>query len=79
MLDGDVVCWITLPASTLATDEVYLGREMVAQGRDVFLSEEAGIAISYNSVLSLPWVLEEIVPQLVAAIDGDPATAIPGN
>lgn len=79
VLDGDVVCWITLPASTLSTDEVYLGREMVAQGRDVFLSEDAGIAISYNSVLSLPWVLEEIVPQLVAAIDGDPATAIPGN
>lgn len=79
LLDGDVVCWITLPASTLATDEIYLGREMVAQGRDIFLSEDAGIAISYNSVLSLPWVLEEIVPQLVAAIDGDPATAIPGS
>jgi iron complex transport system substrate-binding protein len=35
----------------------------------------AGPALVYSSVLSLPTVFEELVPQLAAALDGDPSTS----
>jgi iron complex transport system substrate-binding protein len=34
-------------------------------------------ALAFGSVLSLPYALDRIVPMLVAALDGDPATDPP--
>ena len=34
-------------------------------------------ALGYNSPLSRPYLLRRIVPQLAAAVDGDPATKVP--
>jgi iron complex transport system substrate-binding protein len=33
-----------------------------------------GVALTYNTVLSLPYALDGVLPQLSAAVDGDPAT-----
>src|SRR5690606_23253679 len=48
------------------------------EGREVLLSSYDELAIggatSFVSVLSLPYLLDNLVPMLVAALDGDPAT-----
>jgi iron complex transport system substrate-binding protein len=33
--------------------------------------------MSFVTVLSLPYLIDEVVPMLAAAVDGDPATAVP--
>lgn len=52
---------------------------MVKEGREVFIADpgDYGRAFSFVSLLSIPYVLERFVPQLVAALDGDPATKVP--
>jgi iron complex transport system substrate-binding protein len=34
-------------------------------------------ALGFGSPLSLPYLLDTVVPALAAAADGDPATAVP--
>lgn len=34
-------------------------------------------AIGFSSPLSLPFAIEQAVPRLVAALDGNPATPVP--
>ncbi|WP_092543448.1 hypothetical protein [Actinoplanes derwentensis] len=48
------------------------------EGRDLFLEDEEvlGGATSFISPLSLPYLLDGIVPQIAAAVDGDPATPV---
>jgi iron complex transport system substrate-binding protein len=36
-----------------------------------------GGATSFVTVLSLPYLLEELVPRLALALDGDPGTVVP--
>ena len=40
------------------------------------LADHFSGAIGYSSALSLPFLLEEAVPKLAAALDGDPATVV---
>ncbi len=49
---------------------------MAKQGRDVFLAQDDLLQAAYgvNTLLSLPTVLDQLVPRLAAAVDGDPAT-----
>ena len=51
---------------------------MSAEGRDVFLEDEEllGAATSFISALSIPYLMDNLVPQLAAAVDGDPATPV---
>jgi len=46
------------------------------EGRDIFLAEKGTLyeATSFISVLSIPLLVDELVPKLAAAADGDPAT-----
>jgi iron complex transport system substrate-binding protein len=81
LLDQDVTVW-TVPdlakdPAKLHADAVYGDLDVVKQGREVFIGENTdyGSAFSFVTVLSLPYVLDRLVPQLVAALDGDPATA----
>lgn len=64
-------------ATSIVTNPLYQQLEAVRQGRDVRLRElsTANGALSFSTVLSLPIALEQVVPALAAAIDGDPATA----
>jgi iron complex transport system substrate-binding protein len=47
-----------------------------AEGREVFLLNggELGGATSFISVLSIPYLMDDLVPRLAAAVDGNPAT-----
>ena len=51
--------------------------DVSTQGRAVFLNENdtLGKAFSFVTPLSIPYLLDGLVPQLSAAVDGDPATA----
>lgn len=83
LLDTDAIVWIvadvTSERARLHKDGLYGDLDVVREGREVFVKdlEDYGNAISFVSVLSLPLVLDTLVPQLAAAVDGDPATAVP--
>lgn len=82
LLDTDVIVWIvgdtTEGAATLHRNALYADLDVVKQGREVFVKESSdyGNAVSFVSVLSLPYMLERLVPQLSAAVDGDTATKV---
>jgi iron complex transport system substrate-binding protein len=78
VLDVDTLVWVapdTLRAQ-LTGDPVYSRLEVATQGRAVFLNENdtLGKAFTFVTPLSIPYLLDGLVPQLVAAVDGDPAT-----
>lgn len=87
LLDRDAIVW-TVPdvakdPDTLHRDGVYKDLKVAKQSREVFIGESTdyGKAFSFVTVLSLPYVLERLVPQLSAAVDGDTATKVeqPGS
>ncbi|OWV03458.1 hypothetical protein B5D80_22740 [Micromonospora wenchangensis] len=79
LVDVDVAVWseaATDPGvTTLLGDPLYTRLDVRTQRRDVFLGTEANGALAFASVLSLPYVLDKIVPALTLAVDGDPATS----
>lgn len=74
---ADVVIWITLADATIQNNPVYTALPVHQQGRDIFVSGTTGLALTFSSVLSIPYSAEKLVPALTAAVDGDPATAVP--
>ncbi|WP_205347150.1 iron-siderophore ABC transporter substrate-binding protein [Pseudonocardia broussonetiae] len=67
-------------ATTGTVDDPVFGNLRVArEGRAILLPEQSTTngALSFGSVLSLPVALAEMRPRLAAALDGDPATAVP--
>lgn len=81
-LDRDVLVWIASDADTMAKIEASPLRQpltAVAEGREIFLGQLQAGAFSFSSVLSIPYALETLVPQLEAAADGDPATKVPAG
>ena len=78
LLDTDVIIWIDSQAAEGALGgPVYQALPVHTEGREVLLSssdDPVGGATSFISVLSLPYLLDNLVPMLVAALDGDPAT-----
>lgn len=80
LLDTDVIIWIDpQEAEGELGGPVYQALPVHTEGREVLLSSDDELAIggatSFVSVLSLPYLLDNLVPMLVAALDGDPATA----
>jgi iron complex transport system substrate-binding protein len=81
LFDHDLVLW-ELGDQTMADDiegdAIYETLDVAKEGRDVFVVDPAvagGLALI--SVLSLPFVIDALVPQLAAAVDGDPTTVVP--
>lgn len=82
VLDLDVLVWLDATEETPPlNEELYQQLDVHQEGREVFIdsSSEVGGAMSFSSVLSLPLLLDELVPLLEAAIDGDPATPVPAG
>ncbi|MER5428953.1 iron-siderophore ABC transporter substrate-binding protein [Streptomyces sp. NPDC002588] len=82
LLDQDVAVWIvpdlTTAVKKLHDDKVYGDQSVVKEGREVFIQEtgDYGNAVSLSTVLSIPYVLDRLVPQLAAAVDGRTATKV---
>jgi iron complex transport system substrate-binding protein len=79
LLDVGALVWFANPgpAEKVRDNKVYKRLTVSTEGRDVFLPENGELyeATSFISVLSIPLLVDELVPKLAAAADGDPATA----
>ncbi|GAB2609751.1 iron-siderophore ABC transporter substrate-binding protein [Kribbella endophytica] len=68
------------PQEAVLKSKLYTGLNAVKQGRvavsDYEQTNFAG-AFSFLTVLSVKFITEGLVPQLTAAVDGDPATKVP--
>ena len=78
LLDVGALLWFANPgpAEKVRDNKVYSRLKVRTEGRDVFLPENGELyeATSFISVLSIPLLVDELVPKLAAAADGDPAT-----
>jgi iron complex transport system substrate-binding protein len=78
LLDVGALVWFadTGPAQKIRDNRVYSRLKVRTEGRDIFLAENGTLyeATSFISVLSIPLLVDELVPKLAAAADGDPAT-----
>lgn len=80
LLDLDVLIWLDAEdaGEKFSSNEIYNSLAVHTEGRDILLDSESpdalGGATSFVTVLSLPFLLDGLVPQLAAAIDGDPTT-----
>lgn len=80
LLDLDLLVWLdAIPGEGPLAQPTYSNLDVHTQGREVFVDSTStlGGALSFSSVLSLPAVLDALVPMLAAAVDGDPATTVP--
>jgi iron complex transport system substrate-binding protein len=74
LLDQSTIVWLAATAkevrATLDADPLYMGLRVAKEKRDILLDEstEIGNAASFISVLSLPRLLDALVPQLAAAV-----------
>ncbi len=79
-LDVDALVWVIGDPTALDAILALPTRESLTahvEGREIFADIELSGAFSHGSPLSLEFVLDWIVPELEAAADGDPATAVP--
>ncbi|AGZ42991.1 iron-siderophore ABC transporter substrate-binding protein [Actinoplanes friuliensis] len=82
MLDTGLLIWLVdsyePDKKKVQADPLYAKLKVKTEGRDIYLENEelVGAATSFISVLSLPFLLDKLVPQMAAAVDGNPATAV---
>jgi iron complex transport system substrate-binding protein len=82
LIDVDALVWIVNSAEDdmprIQEDPLYAQLGLTDEGREVPVENNAelGAATSYQTVLSLPSLVDGLVPMLAAAVDGDPATAV---
>ena len=82
LLDTDVLVWLVdsyaPDKAKVQADPLYAKLKVKTEGRDIFLenAELVGAATSFITPLSLPYLLDKLVPLLQAAVDGDPATTV---
>jgi iron complex transport system substrate-binding protein len=80
LVDTGVIVWSVTDAAkgqaTLHGDTVYKALDVVKEGREVYLPEGTppSDAVAFLTVLSVPYVLDTLVPRLAAAVDGDTGT-----
>ncbi len=77
-LDLDAMVWIAEPkgAAKLKRGPIYSKLDVRKEGRDVFMAaaDPGYAAVPFVTVLSLPTLVDTLVPRLAAAVDGDPST-----
>lgn len=79
LLGADVAIWCQIDEETFVKSDVYRATKNAMEGHDVVLDcyEPTGAAMSFGSVLSIPFALERVLPAIAAAADGDPKTEVP--
>lgn len=73
LIDTDVLVWVTVLAESfeaVQTDPLYRRLDAAKEGRDLFLEETLSGALSFGTVLSLPFLLDGLVPRLATAVEG---------
>ena len=79
--DGDVLLWATEAPedrTALEAEPLYQALEPVQDGGLVFTDGVTAGAIYFTSVLSLPYVIDKLVPALAAALAGEGPQTITG-
>ena len=82
VLDRDLIVWIAGEPGIedqVRQDPLHGRLRAAAEGREVFLTQMEAGAASFSSVISLPYLLDSLVPRMAAAVDGDPATPVPAG
>jgi iron complex transport system substrate-binding protein len=84
VLDVDVLVWLLDSfeenRAPIEANPLYTNLDVHTQGRVVFqggAEDSFYQATPFITVLGLPFLLDGLVPQLAAAVDGDPATPVP--
>jgi iron complex transport system substrate-binding protein len=81
LLDVDVIIWLDPDdAEGPLGGPLYEAMAVHTEGREVFLDsydDPLGGATSFITALSVPYLLDGLVPRLAAAVDGDPSTEVP--
>lgn len=77
VLDTDLLVWDQLSylpggRATIEGHPVLGQLDAMRDGRALFLPEDLEYAFAFNSLLSLPYFLDGVVPMIEAATDGDP-------
>lgn len=78
LLEEDVLVVFGALPDDLAGDRSFTSLDVVSEGRTVFISWDSTLAgaMSYSGPQALLYALDQIVPQLANAADGDPATKV---
>lgn len=72
LLEADRLAWLTSDAATeerISADPLYQKLAVAAEDQDLFVSytdPPVGAALSFNTVLSIPYAAEQLVPQLAS-------------
>ncbi|HZO37099.1 MAG TPA: ABC transporter substrate-binding protein [Solirubrobacteraceae bacterium] len=78
LLDVGALIWFAGPgpAAKIKKNRLYATLNVHTQGRDIFIPEKGTLyeATSFLSVLSIPLLVDKLVPRIAAAADGNPAT-----
>lgn len=77
LFDLDVLLWLVEPPTrqTIEALPAWRNTRAAREGRAIWASPDMRGAMSFQSPLSIEWALEPLIRQLVAAADGNPATA----
>ena len=80
-IDVDALVWIDAGGNAPVLNRMPLRPTMRAykEGREVYSDPLLSAALSHSSPLSLNYALDQIVPLLEAAMDGDPTTVVPSS
>lgn len=81
LLDRDLIVFHQMQfvdggREAITGDPLLSGLDAMQDGRVVFIGGRLDDALQFSTVLSLPFLLEELVPMVEAAMDGDPTTEI---
>ncbi|MGH3896784.1 MAG: hypothetical protein ACRDTA_00740 [Pseudonocardiaceae bacterium] len=80
LLNADLLVWDQLSytpggTATVQANPLVQRLDSMSDGHAVFLTGDLEYAFAFNTVLSLSFLLDGVVPMLEAATDGDPATS----
>lgn len=78
LLDNDLLIWLSAGDALQDVEGIALRKQMnfYKEGREVFAGGLLGGAFSFFSPLSLDYLLDTLIPDMVTAIDGDPETQV---
>lgn len=77
-LDADLLIWVSTSDKVPDIQALPLRKTLRAhtEGREVFAGEVMAAALSFGSILSLPYALDALKDDIVLALDGDPETPV---